>query len=273
MSHYMTALAMKQAGLKPATKIVLYWLADHHNSETGLCCPSLNTLSKECEMARSALVRHIDILVEFGLVSRFKRTRENGSQTSTEYLLNLSVPAEKQPVRNQNRACSESEQGPVRNQDPHNLGRLNLGNEPVLEPDGSLSLPPSDDVSKAISFFNETAETNIWPMVQKVTEKRRKAVSKRLADVGGYKGWVEAIRRAARSPLLTGDNDRGWSATFDWLCNPANFTKLMEGNYDPRNPNPNGETNGRQANRTQEDRMRYLAELAGVSEEPGDDRL
>ena len=35
MSHYMTALAMKQKGLKPATKIVLYWIADHHNGETG----------------------------------------------------------------------------------------------------------------------------------------------------------------------------------------------------------------------------------------------
>jgi hypothetical protein len=41
MSHYMTALAMKQRGLKPAAKIVLYWLADHHNGETGRCFPSL----------------------------------------------------------------------------------------------------------------------------------------------------------------------------------------------------------------------------------------
>ena len=36
----MTALAMKQQGLRPATKVVLYWIADHHNSETGDCFPA-----------------------------------------------------------------------------------------------------------------------------------------------------------------------------------------------------------------------------------------
>ena len=41
MSHYMTALAMKQKGLKPAAKVVLYWIADHHNGETGQCNPSI----------------------------------------------------------------------------------------------------------------------------------------------------------------------------------------------------------------------------------------
>ena len=35
----MTALAMKQQGLRPATKVVLYWIADH-NSETGDCFPA-----------------------------------------------------------------------------------------------------------------------------------------------------------------------------------------------------------------------------------------
>ena len=55
MSHYMTALAMQQKGLKPATKIVLYWIADHHNSETGACFPSLSTLADECEMSKRAV--------------------------------------------------------------------------------------------------------------------------------------------------------------------------------------------------------------------------
>ena len=62
MSHYMTALAMKQQGLRPATKVVLYWIADHHNSETGDCFPSINRLAVLCEMSRRSVETHITAL-------------------------------------------------------------------------------------------------------------------------------------------------------------------------------------------------------------------
>ena len=94
MSHYMTALAMQQKGLKPATKVVLYWLADHHNSETGLCFPSLGILAEECDLDRSTVIRHIAILEGKGLLMRVHRKRNNGSSTSNGYQLLL----EKQPV-------------------------------------------------------------------------------------------------------------------------------------------------------------------------------
>lgn len=92
MSHYMTALAMKQKGLKSTTKIVLYWIADHHNGETGRCFPSLNRLADCAEMDKSTVVRHIDILVDFGLVERKKTYRDDGGFTSTSYILNLQQP-------------------------------------------------------------------------------------------------------------------------------------------------------------------------------------
>ena len=76
MSHYMTALAMQQKGLKPATKVVLYWLADHHNSETGLCFPSLGILAEECDLDRSTVIRHIAILEGKGLLMRVHRKRK-----------------------------------------------------------------------------------------------------------------------------------------------------------------------------------------------------
>ena len=92
MSHYMTALAMKQKGLKPATKIVLYWLAEHHNGESGRCFPSLNRLALCCEMDKSTVVRHIDALVEKGLVQRRKTTRPDGGFSSTTYVLYIDEP-------------------------------------------------------------------------------------------------------------------------------------------------------------------------------------
>jgi hypothetical protein len=124
MSHYMTALAMKQKGLKPAAKIVLYWLADHHNEGTGLCFPSLKTLADECEMNKSTLIRHLDALEEAGLIERDKRNRENGSRASNSYMLTLT------PVAECNHPCRETQQAPVAKRDRHtNLGNTNLGNE------------------------------------------------------------------------------------------------------------------------------------------------
>lgn len=111
MSHFMTALAMKQSGLKPAAKIVLYWLADHHNETTGQCFPSIKRLVDLCEMDRATVIRHINNLVEMGLVNRIERTRDNGSQTSNAYELML---------KNATPPVAKCDPTPLQNCDPHN---------------------------------------------------------------------------------------------------------------------------------------------------------
>lgn len=88
MSHYMTALAMKQVGLKPATKIVLYYLADHHNGETGKCFPSLQRLAEVCEMSKRSVQTHLTELEERKLI-KVRTNFHNGQQTSNNYDLLL----------------------------------------------------------------------------------------------------------------------------------------------------------------------------------------
>ena len=124
MSHYMTALAMQQKRIKPATKIVLYWIADHHNSETDACFPSLATLSDECEMSKRAVQAHIDTLSYAGLIERVERKRGNGSRTSNGYRLNLT----KQAWQNLPPPIAESARAPMQNLPALNLGTNNLGN-------------------------------------------------------------------------------------------------------------------------------------------------
>jgi uncharacterized protein YdaU (DUF1376 family) len=125
---------------------------------------------------------------------------------------------------------------------------------------------PSDD---CLAHFNAVAARVGWPQVQKITPARRAALSQRIADVGSEDAWREAIDRAARSPHLTGQNNRGWAADFDWLNKPANFTKLMEGNYDPRtaNPQPKQPANGR-SDRA-DPAIEQIARLTGLSEASG----
>jgi len=123
VSHYMTALAMKQQGLKPATKIVLYWLADHHNGETGLCFPSLNRLALLAEMDKSTVVRHIDTLATLGLVERVRSNREDGGYSSTHYVLKIGTPLSQIATS----PCSKNAP-PLVAKCNTNLGSNNLGN-------------------------------------------------------------------------------------------------------------------------------------------------
>lgn len=158
MSHYMTALAMQQKGLKPATKVVLYWLADHHNSETGLCFPSLSILAEECDLDRSTIIRHIVILEGKGLLMRVNRKRKNGSTTSNGYQLLL----EKQPVGKYDPPRRKMQPPPVAKCDPLNLGSNNLGN---------------------ITINITTIFDSMWEMYPKKVGKgtARKALAKALA--------------------------------------------------------------------------------------------
>jgi len=101
----------------------------------------------------------------------------------------------------------------------------------------AIAPPAIDEIAQGIQHFNATAEATGWPKVQKASPARRSALKARIKDVGGLDAWCEAITRASTAPHLTGQNNRGWTATFDWLANPTNFTKLMEGNYDDRTNN------------------------------------
>ena len=143
MSHYMTALAMKQQGLKPATKIVLYWLADCHNQETGKCFPSISHLASVCEMSRRSVEGHLTVLEQLGLIKRFNQFRDRGGKTSNSYVLELMGTTEHNSSTDLSRAvaehygysdtqnlrmvCEKSAHGDTQNLRMNNLGRNNLG--------------------------------------------------------------------------------------------------------------------------------------------------
>lgn len=99
------------------------------------------------------------------------------------------------------------------------------------------SVPAIDEVSEAVAAFNETAARVGISQVQKMTDTRRKALRGRLKDCGGIDGWRVALSKIEQSDFLSGRTGR-WRCDFDWINKPANFTKLMEGNYDNRDHHP-----------------------------------
>ncbi|MFN4201863.1 MAG: helix-turn-helix domain-containing protein [Tabrizicola sp.] len=87
MSHHATNWAIQQRGLQPATKLVLWYLADRHNPDFG-CFPSQAQLAADCEMARGTLNRHLDELERRGLIRREPRIDPvTKRQKTTRYVL------------------------------------------------------------------------------------------------------------------------------------------------------------------------------------------
>ena len=72
MSHEATNWAIKQRGLKPTTKIVLWHLCDRFNPDYG-CFPSQERLAHDCEISRSTLNEHLGRLEMAGLLRRVPR--------------------------------------------------------------------------------------------------------------------------------------------------------------------------------------------------------
>ena len=168
MSHYMTALAMKQQGLKPATKIVLYWLADHHNGETNKCFPSLTRLAECCEMDKTSVIRHIDFLMVHGFIRKVKEKRSDGGFTSNTYILNLAEP------KSQNTTSPSGKTQPplVAKHDP-NLVSHNLGsNEVVIV----------RSIDEVIDYFKE-----FWSRYPRKVGKAQaeKSIAKALTKIEG----------------------------------------------------------------------------------------
>jgi len=71
MSHAATNWAIQQRGLKPATKIVLWFLCDRHNPDFG-CFPTQARLAEDAEMSISALNQHLATLEDLGLIHRIR---------------------------------------------------------------------------------------------------------------------------------------------------------------------------------------------------------
>lgn len=87
MSHKATIWAIQQRGLKPATKLVLWYLCDRHNPDFG-CFPTQARLADDAEMSVSALNEHLARLEELRLIHRI-RTHDPHThrRQATRYIL------------------------------------------------------------------------------------------------------------------------------------------------------------------------------------------
>ena len=97
MSHRATIWAIQQRGLKPATKIVLWFLCDRHNPDFG-CFPTQARLADDAEMSISALNEHLARLEDLRLIHRVRTHDPRTHQRqATRYILGFEVGFPQEP--------------------------------------------------------------------------------------------------------------------------------------------------------------------------------
>jgi len=80
--------AWEQELTNPSEKLVLLAIADHANDD-GMCWPSMSHVAERCLLSTRQIQRITEQLVDYGLVSRERRKRPDGTLGTYTYTLNI----------------------------------------------------------------------------------------------------------------------------------------------------------------------------------------
>ena len=104
------------------------------------------------------------------------------------------------------------------------LSKDNISDNVSTSVDGRTAF----DYQSVINSFNSICQS--LPKVQKLTDTRRKKI-KSTSRLLGKMTFEEVFYKVESSDFLSGRNGKWTACCFDWILNPPNLTKIIEGNY------------------------------------------
>lgn len=93
------------------------------------------------------------------------------------------------------------------------------------------------DYQLIADMYNNTCVS--FPAIKSLSESRKKAIKARLRSYS-VDDFRKLFEMAEESDFLKGQNNRNWSATFDWMLKDANMAKVLDGNYRNRDQGATG---------------------------------
>lgn len=99
------------------------------------------------------------------------------------------------------------------------------------EENSEEKFPTQADVDRCVAGWNAFAKKYKIPQIRGLSDARKRVLKKRLIEIGSVEKLGKLIHSTAHMPHLMGENDRGWTMTFDWFFKKENFAKVEEGNY------------------------------------------
>lgn len=199
------------------------------------------------------------ILTSSGIQKRFLLATYQRKETTIipEYLINGANNSINCTINSINHSDNEQSKSKVK---VNRKKRKEKENNKETSPNGeekkdelSLSHSQKIDWVGLMNWYNSLFRDKL-PAIKSMTETRKKAVKARIAQYG-----KESIRTVfnlvLQSSFLLGGNDHNWKCDFDWIFKQANYTKILEGNY-----------NGKRADTatTRRESVSRLKQLAGA---------
>lgn len=115
------------------------------------------------------------------------------------------------------------------------------------------------DINLIIEEWNKLELQNLRSINSNT--KRHTSLKARIKEYS-LEEVVQAIKSINESSFLKGQNNRGWTITFDWLVKPNNFVKVIEGNYLDKGDSNGANTTGN-GKKNNEDEIDWAAR-AGI---------
>lgn len=199
------------------------------------------------------------ILTSSGIQKRFLLATYQRKETTIipEYLINCANNSINCTINSINHSDNEQSKSKVK---VNRKKRKEKENNKETSPNGeekkdelSLSHSQKIDWVGLMNWYNSLFRDKL-PAIKSMTETRKKAVKARIAQYG-----KESVRTVfnlvLQSSFLLGGNDHNWKCDFDWIFKQANYTKILEGNY-----------NGKRADTatTRRESVSRLKQLAGA---------
>jgi len=234
--------------LSPAAKLVFIYLYDRQGGN-GHSWPSIATISRDCGgLARSTVVQSLQAIEKAGLLA-IERPGKPSINQSNRYSINL-TSLKIEPVEPPNQSENQTSTGmkiiPVEPNQSEIHTRTGTKFEPELvrNSDPNVSSTESINESEDIDLFGQaepkeeiTPEGFLehWntfdrlPTVRAFSKERRDKLAARAKEQTFKTHWREIVRKLAGSAFHTGNNDRGWRASVDWILkNDTNYLKILE---------------------------------------------
>lgn len=184
-----------------------------------------------------------DLLPECDLLNDAKRDIESYLIQKGKSWIDAYRGTKKQPNgQSGNQACRQTAKQTARHQEQEQEQNIRNTKEKHASRK-SDDVRHSSLVEQVVSAYNQVTSGR-FPQVKALTDKRRKAVRKfidfyrKQVNAVDEQAFLSAVRdyflKATQSEFLTGKNDRGWKADFDFLTNENKALAFLEGKYDTK---------------------------------------
>lgn len=219
------------------------------------CCLDIGLFSKN-------LFDSERVITSFGIQDRYRKINDLCRRKSdiSEYMLISSeekrISSEETPITSAKSAQRKEKEIEVNERKEK---EIEYSTNVELKKD-ELSSPV--DFSRLMDYFNSTFSGKL-PSIKSMTDTRKKAIKARVSQYG-KKSIEEVFKSVLASDFLLGGNDRNWRPDFDWIFKAANYTKILEGNY-------NGKRNNTMSNRESVSRLKDLSEAILCGSPPQED--